>query len=444
MKHNEYGPVAETYRELQGLVHIEAAYKSLNSIDPLNRAYYIALQSIELIYFNAADLLHRFNILFDFHKSSTTVRHLLWLEELFDIAIEFARLASLFRSSFFSTSAAAQWESPSLQQFSKEYHATEERMIRYCELNQAQYLAAISTGMSNDPQSVTVHSLKNIFHAHRIISKWLPDVVDSADHIAVGDVLSSEELKKAVFGISLNLDCFITQFRLLHQIPELCGLLCVDLLADASEQVSHVRNNRLHRTHVERLIDSLFVINVLAYAMILCNRPLRKLMLPSEYYLIRANLGQTSGSHSKTLRGDLLSKSYIDFAAAVSALPNWSAPENKFKILVRGVLTLQSLVYEWRALHLAFPRNLLGGFGTKSLIGSPDGLTEAKNMSDRFAQLDPIGKSYDASNTEEQFIVGSRLDQKLLNLTSRVAKGKFEDVQNRTGVFAPKGVRQGS
>jgi len=442
MKHNEFGPVAETYRELQGLAHIEAAYRNLNGVDPLNRAYYITLQSIELIYFNAADLLHRLNTLFGSEKSSITVRHLLWLEELFDIGIEFARFASLFHNSFFSNGDIIKWNSPAFQQFVKEYRDAEVRIIAYCEQKRNQYLTAISAGMSNDPQSVSVHSLKNIFHAHSILSKWLSNVADQADDAPISDVLCSEELKKAVFDIHLNLDCFITQFRLLHQIPELCGLLCVELLKDNTKNVSYLRANRLDRTYVDKMVDSLFVVNSLMYLIILCNRPLRKLMLPSEYYRIRANLGQTSGSHSRTLRGDLLSKSYIEFCAALSSLPRWSAPKNDFRLLKREALTLQSLIYEWRALHLAFPRNLLGGFGTKSLIGSPDGLVEAKKMSDSFAKEDPLAKR-SATDEQERLIIGSGLDQKLLDLTSQVAKGRFANVQNRTGVFAPRKARQG-
>ncbi|MGB0389886.1 MAG: hypothetical protein ACPGWR_34115, partial [Ardenticatenaceae bacterium] len=108
----------------------------------------------------------------------------------------------------------------------------------------------------------------------------------------------------------------------------------------------------------------------------------------------------------------------------------------------------RSFINQWRDSHIHLPRNNLGGNYTKSLTGSPDGLSAVRAMRDAGRKRDAMQpltsarglKEADSSHTplSAYFDSEGSLDQQLLDITGKVTQERFKEVQERLGVFATK------
>jgi hypothetical protein len=98
----------------------------------------------------------------------------------------------------------------------------------------------------------------------------------------------------------------------------------------------------------------------------------------------------------------------------------------------------RELLYRWRALHAALPRNVLGSGGTKSLMGSSDALKAVRSMVESFVAKDPLTAIFGRIADHELDPAGgaARLDAVLLAETGRVARDTFWQVQDRVGTWA--------
>jgi hypothetical protein len=115
-------------------------------------------------------------------------------------------------------------------------------------------------------------------------------------------------------------------------------------------------------------------------------------------------------------------------------------------LLVSEFMSFREKIRLWRRLHLGFPRNMLGGHGTKSLIGSADGLKTVKAMReaakrmDPFHLFDPSMTFVDEAGRSDKVGTGKLdgwydLESLILRATAEVAQRKFRNVQDRTGMF---------
>ncbi len=399
-----------TYRELQGVDQIEAAYATLSG-PGLERAPFVAAQCVELIFFNCSDLFARIVTIAAAREDGffpACLRFLVWIDELLDLAWGFARLARLDRGD------AARTPSRGLARFAREYARCEQLMLRRLDGERESFRRAIQDAGADDPLSATVHCLKNIHH----LSAMVADKLNAADAASTNE-RASRELEHAVFERGAGADNLLMQFRLLHQIPELCALLMVDLLGACDADLEAGR--------LSEIPERLDVIGGFFLLIIQCNRPVRNLMLPAEYYLIRHRFGQTSGSQSAAISRNLLGRSYLKLAKSARAqLGDASSPQARQ--ILRELQTISTMVADWRQSHLSFPRNLLGGFGTASLAGAPDGLESAETMMQAFAKKDPLKPCAAAAAIAHP---GAALDTALLQLTASVAQNIYEDVQAR-------------
>jgi hypothetical protein len=230
-------------------------------------------------------------------------------------------------------------------------------------------------------------------------------------------------------GLDLQGDTYLNQFCLLHQLPELLTPLVlrsfdiIETALDARDLSAALSAARLGGDVIRLIISSLW--------------PLIELLYPAQYYAFRANLGATSGSSSAAIRGKLLTAAYIRLANATVA---WTAQTAETQIgtaLTLELTRIRSLIYRWRGLHMALPRNVLGSDGTKSLMGSPDALKAAEAMAETFHNKDPLSSLF-GSTHDRSFAASSAtavLDRWLLSTTGKVAQQRFRQVQERTGAW---------
>ncbi|HEV7625721.1 MAG TPA: hypothetical protein VGO89_04430, partial [Streptomyces sp.] len=235
----------------------------------------------------------------------------------------------------------------------------------------------------------------------------------------------------AATGLTMNEPTHVNQFCLLHQVPELIVPTVLRLWAFIEEDLAAADPDGALE-HAQSAGDLLSI-------MVMSIGPLAELLYPSEYFKFRGNLGATSGSSSAALRGRLLTTAYFRLAGRVVAeVQNQTEPVRAHQRLVAQLSRNRELLYEWRALHMALPRNVLGSDGTKSLMGSPDALKAVRAMADAFAAKDPLTAVYGrvAEFSFEPAGATARLDAVLLSETGRVARDEFWQVQERLGPWA--------
>ncbi len=228
----------------------------------------------------------------------------------------------------------------------------------------------------------------------------------------------------AALGIRLNSDTYINQFCLLHQLPE----LLTPLVLRSFDTIERRMGNGASAARSARLAgDLLFLITASLW-------PLIELLQPRAYYAFRENLGATSGSSSAAIRGKLLTSAYVRLAKAFVDHEAGAADEQDAG-LAGQIARIRRLIYRWRGLHMALPRNVLGSNGTKSLMGSPDALKAVETMADSFSKRDPLTTRF-GSVSDQDFPQGSAaaaLDVWLLTTTGTAAQQRFRQVQERTG-----------
>lgn len=230
-------------------------------------------------------------------------------------------------------------------------------------------------------------------------------------------------------GLRMKQSTHIGQFCLLHQVPELI-VPTVLRLWTAIEADLDAADPHGALEHAQAAGDLLSI-------MVLSIAPLAEILYPSEYFKFRGNLGATSGSSSAAIRGKLLTTAYVRLAERVVAASLNGAGRAHDRLMAQ-LSRNRELLYKWRALHIALPRNVLGSDGTKSLVGSPDALKAVRTMADAFAGKDPltailgpvVAAGFAAVDAVE------RLDAALLSETGRVARDQFWQVQERVGTWA--------
>ncbi|MES2498688.1 MAG: hypothetical protein V4618_21445 [Pseudomonadota bacterium] len=272
------------------------------------------------------------------------------------------------------------------------------------------------------------HRAKNIVLLAKedALSDPLPD--DVAPDIVAAHL---QCVAAAAAGLAMNRPTHINQFCLLHQVPELIVPTVLRLWTSIESDLA-AGDLAEARDHAQVAGDLLSI-------MVLSIAPLAEILYPSEYFKFRGNLGATSGSSSAALRGKLLTTAYVRLAEHMVAQgAKRGASGHPHQRLMEQIARNRDLLYKWRALHMALPRNVLGSDGTKSLMGSPDALKAVSSMADAFAGKDPLTATL-GRVTEFGFAPAgatARLDAALLSETGRVARDEFWQVQERIGPWA--------
>jgi len=191
----------------------------------------------------------------------------------------------------------------------------------------------------------------------------------------------AQGMHDAVYDRVLEGDTFFTQFRGLHQIPE---ILCVEINDRIERAILEIGAGRARAAYAD-----LRCANVLSAGVLASLPPMTDNLVTSDYHNIRENLGLTSGSHSVNLHYHLFRDLYQQLWEALansiaagnsngdqnalvestirSAARNPDPDDDAFLINLLGneCLQLRTFISTWRDEHLQLPRNNLGSNRTR-------------------------------------------------------------------------------
>jgi tryptophan 2,3-dioxygenase len=256
-----------------------------------------------------------------------------------------------------------------------------------------QFRTAISGGAISDPISLLAHNVKL---APVILKKVIEHLCPPQYNPRLDVVYEAQ------FGYQLSGDTFFSQFRVLHQVPELLAreaLRNIQILAKGS------------RTSSEAVSSLISQLNLIGDAI----APLATCLSAAEYHKIRHYLGQTSGSDSETLRADLFGSALDEFEAFAKDVDT----EETHSLLHFYRLS----AHRWRSLHLTLPRSVLGA-NTRSLIGSNDAISAAASMQSG-------AERKHAPAIDEGFWFSEKSSDALVEMTGSITRDQFRIVQSR-------------
>jgi hypothetical protein len=409
---NERGVIAEHYHALQSLGLVEQARRSTRP-EPAESLIRTALQCCEIALFNMADLLR-----------APSVAKLSWLRGFHRVMISLSGVAARFSAAAgVDGPGVSLAESPAFAEYLAVLKAFD-RGVRESDLDIARVLAEESLESTD---FLSLHLARIGAHESTIWERLLAQTARPAPGVDYAAFIDSVTLRAAVYEHRLTGDTYFTQFRALHQIPELLAFEINDRL--------EVATRALRNGDPDAAIVELVWINWLCEPAAACLPAMVDNLATSDYHQIRENLGLTSGSHSVSIRYHLFTDLYEQLCAQVPA----SAPP----VLLAQLATFRGFIFGWRDAHLHLPRNNLGGDSTKSLTGSADAVGVVRRMAEHARAHDPARALYRPAAAPEGELSGyhaseQSLDSALLAATGQVTQGKFVEVQERLGFFSGK------
>ncbi|GAC1364210.1 MAG: hypothetical protein NVSMB44_23130 [Ktedonobacteraceae bacterium] len=468
--YNEHGVIAEQYHQLQAIYVLDEA----RDIYPLPRASSISmiraiLQSAEIALLNINDLMVRAINDVQSRQFGPLAVKLLWARSFHAVMVGISSLPQklcLVPEDKGDDSELSIFDSPAFKMYADTLKIFDEQMLSSIDKGDIPLSDLISHQSLDDNQMLCVHLLRLCNHEttiweHNLRSIFVSATIPDYEHFVV-----TQSMYKAVYNTMLEGDTYYTQFRGLHQIPE---ILTAEINDHIETAIIHIRANALHHSY-----EHLRYLNILSEGVLVTLPPIANNLATVDYHNIRENLGLTSGSHSVNIHYHLFKDLYDQlWCAFTKFLVNecaYSDGNKSVEELLREVdlkrlnneqsfllhlfadelLKLRAFINEWRDLHLHFPRNNIGGDHTKSLTGSSDAVQAVKKMRDAALVRDPfqplahVRRLDNLSNDSEPLSLTSyfntqdALDQKILEMTGRITKQRFKDVQKRLGVFANK------
>lgn len=451
--HNQLGPIAASYDELQSIDLLKRA-KAASTFPPHSRtsALRAVLQSVELVLLNLTDLGHR------------TVDDLK-ANQIAGAAVKSAWSAGLHRLctqlSSIATGVAAERvrqdaervrfeDSPALAAYVESTEHLDAAAIDLLDTRGDEVRALIADASKEAPAVRFLHDLGVCYHEGIGWERTLKS-------IRMGDAprdfpafVASDILHAAVRDLKLEGDTYFMQFRCLHQVPELLSFEANDHL----EEVVRA----LRAGDPARALCHLTSANELVGGIVCSLVTLIECLVVADYHAIRENLGITSGSHSVSLRyhlgRDLYAQVGQELLAAASSTgvladTTESTRPSIWTATIREALRLRTLLAQWRQWHLHLPRSNLGADMTRSLAGATDAVHTATLMRDEATRDDPLatlaesygfpgGRQGQPGPFEALVRDPSSLDRRLLELKGSITKARFPDVQNRQGYFAQR------
>lgn len=461
--YNEKGIIAESYRELQGLASLENAryeYPVQKASDQSTlRAVF---QAAEVALLNLSDIMSRAKTNLDEEAFSKAAVKMFWARAfnrlLTRISVIPQQLAAVASSNHDKGSLKIQ-ESPAFREYFEKLVSFDRKVMRLLECNALNAEVAIGDGSLDQWEFNLLHLIRVCSHEstiweHNLAEVRLPDPVP-----AYSNFVAAQTIREAVYERVLSGDTYFTQFRGLHQIPEILGEEVNDHL---EEVIRQLRAGRL-----QMVVEHLQCVDILMQVVVASVSPMADNLSTSDYHLIRENLGLTSGSHSICLRFHMFTHLYEDLYEALSnyALKVQPNPENNPVTSLRAIaesknnileswlihligqycLKFRASVSEWRDEHLNMPRNNLGGHSTKSLTGSPDAVKAVRAMRDGSRAKDPFIELAESRNFPgepkdgqllQYFDSPDSLDFRILEITGKITQTRFIQVQERLGFFA--------
>jgi len=447
--YNERGVIAEHYRDLQGLPVLERAREQY----PLPHAsaastIRVIFQAGEIALLNLADLMARAAGDVSAGRTAPATVKLSWARGFHRVLVRVSLMPQQLGIMPPADGPCARLsiaDSPGFAEYLAALARFDRAMLDEIDGGRLSIDASLADESLDSPLFSLIHAARIANHESTIWEENLIDVPVAADVPSFGEFVSAPGMRAAVYDRVLTGDTYFTQFRGLHQIPELLG----DEANDHLEQsIRDIREARL-----ETASDHLRRVTVLAEGMLASLPPMADNLATSDYHIIRENLGLTSGSHSVCLRFHMFSDLYHQLAEALTARSHTGGGSPTPWLLDRlrsEALTFRSLIFQWRDQHLHMPRNNLGGGSTKSLTGSPDAVTAVRKMRQSARASDPMrplaqtrGLRDLAGDDHEPRLRAyldsdDSFDSRVLVATGRVTQRRFVQVQERLGFFASK------
>lgn len=456
--HNELGPIAQTYDELQGLPLLRRA-RSAYPLPPATPTAFVrtVLQAAEIVLHNLADLTGR--AADDLPGSvRQAVDKLGWASGFHNILLRLSRLPTLLAGtrSAHTSSALHIADSPAFGDYMAALRRLDTAVLGMSEAGRLPIREILAGQGMGDPGYRLLHLLRMSSQHSRDWERNLGSVPADIGGATYDAVVATAPLRAAVFELSLHGDTFFTQFRGLHQVPEVLG-------AEASELLEQ-SIIRLRRREPTVALEWLRLARVLMDEIASEVQPLADNLSISDYHKIRGNLGQTSGSHSTVLRHEIFGDLYRQLVEAALELVGGGgdvegavrgADQDRHRSsnqwITHAVLTecqqIRAAIERWRESHLHLPRNTLGG-GTRSLAGAPDAVRTVEQMRTIARRSDPLLPVFSARGAAPYVpplgltpLTGwlddnASLDSRLAEAIGQLTQERFTDVQQRTGRYA--------
>jgi hypothetical protein len=449
--------IALTYDDLHGVGRLrharEIAAESLCSQD---RALRTVFQAVEVALLNLTDLTTR--IISDLASGniSTAVVKSAWIASfhrvvdcLSHIPLRLPRPVAARREGSVTISVGA---SSAFQAYFAAARELDAALLDHC--SRTEHLEAVLAERSFDePLFRLLHNARVAMATAACWERRLAGLHVESEPSSIDVWIAGDELREAVFDKRLPGDTFLTQFRGLHQIPE---ILALEVNACLRETVPALRSHNWFLA-----ANQLVAANELAEGIGASIMPIVDCLAVSDYHRIRGSLGLTSGSQSTALRKELFGEIYEQLAselrnivfgsgdacdpqmACAFGMDEADAPW-AIQSLVNGLLRLRAQIESWREHHQLLPQHNLGGDHTKSLIGSSDAVEAVAHMKSRAEERDAAvvflaGRQELPVRDLGAFIAyiesPRSLNSQLLEATGRITRRRFVDVQERRGFF---------
>lgn len=460
--HNERGIIAESYHELQGLAVLAAARQAYplpkSSDESTLRAVF---QSAEIALLNLADLMARATADLEHERFSTATVKLFWARGFHRLLTRLSLIPIKLGVPIHTAEESGTLsihDSPAFEEYVENLTRFDRKVLALIDAGILDVDAA-TLEISLDGWQCNFFQLDKICnHEATIWERHLAEVRVPAPIPSYKEFVVSSIIRDAAYDRVLKGDTYLMQFRGLHQIPETLGEEINDRL---EETIRHLRADRL-----QEAVDHLSCIDTLTDVIGAAVPPMVDNLSTSDYFMIRENLGLTSGGHSICLRFHMFSDLYNDLSDELSKCAIRLNPTadieamDAFREVARSssddwrawllnligayCLRFRAFIHQWRDEHIHLPRNNLGGNHTKSLTGSDavkavKGMRDAAQSRDRFAVL-ARARNLSVNKAQRQlgryFDSEESLDWQIQTMTASVTQERFVNVQERLGFFA--------
>lgn len=468
--HNQRGVIAEQYYQLQALHVLDKGKESY----PLPKASYLSIiraifQSMEIALLNVTDLIVRATDDIKSGRFGSSAIKLSWMRGFHSIMLRLSVMPQKLGPVPGNGDYAGELSistSPAFKAYYDGLRLFDDEVICHISRSQRTLEELIAQNSLDDNQLRIIHLMRLCNHETTIWERNLSCVFLPAEVPSYEEFVATQSMYDAVYNTVLEGDTYYTQFRGLHQIPEILSAEINDLI---EQTILQLRTKNLFRAY-----EHLRSLNILSEGVLAALPPIADNLVTADYHNIRENLGLTSGSHSVNIHyhlfKDLYEQVWTEFATSLMGEHTSVQAEKNLQrliceidlkrfegeqsflvhLLANELLKLRTFINQWRDLHLHLPRTNLGSTYVKSLTGSSDAVQAVKKIRQVAQAKDPFqpladarklnttAKSADYCPLAAYFDAPQALDRKILETTGDITKKRFQDVQERAGVFANK------
>ncbi len=241
---NEKGVIAESYADLQSISALEKAQESF----PTKKASQISsfkaiLQSIEIGILNISDLLQRITTDVENNEIGKTVVKTGWYKDFNFLLNQLTNCLSLISVlSLTKNQSIDLSQISSIRKFAKILKSFDKKFLNYVKTQNIDLKEVIGNHSLNNNLTQLIHYSRISNLEIAIWEKSLSKTFSPIDIIDYETFTGAKFLHKAVNGVKLEGDTFFTQFRGLHQIPE---LLTSEINNNIEATIKSLRNKKL-------------------------------------------------------------------------------------------------------------------------------------------------------------------------------------------------------